>query len=139
MKSKKQNLSFLVKVAHFSILEKLVLAITSRILRILMKYIEIKYSLDSKLQTLSVCSVRVLNIFEVIAKTSFFTNSKMLNPGSYRKNADWMQSKMNPIMMKTTNLTLPKTMPTYWICPFLVWHWNRSKNCSKKKVRTLSC
>ena len=38
-----------------------------------MEHIEIKNSLDSKLQTFSICSVRILNIFEVIAK--------MLNPG----------------------------------------------------------
>ena len=50
---------------------QLVLTITSRILRILMEHIEMKNSLDSKLQLLSICSVRILNILEVIAKTSF--------------------------------------------------------------------
>ena len=51
------------RVEHF--------AITPRILRILMEHIEIKNSLDSKLQTFSICSIRILNILEVIAKTSF--------------------------------------------------------------------
>ena len=59
------------RVAHFAIFEKLVFAINSRVLRNLMEHIEIKVSLDSKLQTLCKCSVRILNIFEVIMKTSF--------------------------------------------------------------------
>ena len=36
-----------------------------------MGHIEINYSLDSKLQTFYICSIRILNILEVIAKTSF--------------------------------------------------------------------
>ena len=52
-----------VRVAHFGI--------TSRISRILMEHIEIKNSLDSKLQTYSICSIKILDILEVIAKTNF--------------------------------------------------------------------
>ena len=36
-----------------------------------MRNIQIKSSLDSKLQTFCICSVRILNILKVIAKTSF--------------------------------------------------------------------
>ena len=63
-----------------SIFEKLVFVLTSRILRVPMENIEIKNSLDSKLQTLSVCSVTILNILEDIAKNEIFKNSEMLNP-----------------------------------------------------------
>ena len=65
-----KNLLFLVltgrlkfRVEHFVII--------SRILRILMEHIETKNSLDSKLQTFSICSVRILNILEVIVKRVF--------------------------------------------------------------------
>ena len=56
---------------RFVIFEKVVFAITSRILRVLMEHIEIKNSLDSRLQILSIYSIRILNILEVIAKTTF--------------------------------------------------------------------
>ena len=36
-----------------------------------MEYIEIKNSLDSKLQTYPICSIRILNILKIIAKTRF--------------------------------------------------------------------
>ena len=36
-----------------------------------MEYIKMKNSLGSKLQMDSICSIRILNILEVIAKTSF--------------------------------------------------------------------
>ena len=66
----------IIRVEHFVIFEKLVFAITSRMLRILTEHIVIKNSLDYKLQTFSICSVRILNILEVIGKTSFSKISK---------------------------------------------------------------
>ena len=60
-------------VEHFSIFGNLIFVITSRSLRIRMEHIQIKNSLDSQLQTISICSIRILNILEVIAK--------MLNAG----------------------------------------------------------
>ena len=45
-------------------------------LKIPAKHIEPKNSSDSKLQTFSICSVRILNILKVIAKM----RTKMLNP-----------------------------------------------------------
>ena len=66
---------------HYAIFEKLVFAITSRMLRILTEHIERKNSLDSKVQIESICSVRTLNILEVIArKDSVSKNHKMLDP-----------------------------------------------------------
>ena len=59
------------RVEHFAIFEELIFAITSRILRILTEHIEPKDSLDSKLQIESICSVTILNVLEVIVKTSF--------------------------------------------------------------------
>ena len=47
-----------------------------------MEHIVIKNSLDSKLLTFSIYSIITPNILEVIAKTEFFKNHKMLNPGS---------------------------------------------------------
>ena len=61
----------LFRVELLAIFEKLVFAITFRILRILMEHIKIKNSLESKLQSFYICSVRILNTLEVIAKTSF--------------------------------------------------------------------
>ena len=58
------------RVAHFAIFEKLVFVITSRILRILIEHTEVKNSLDSKLQNFTICTIRILNILEVIAKLS---------------------------------------------------------------------
>ena len=43
-----------------------------------MEHIQIKSSLDSKLQTISICSIEILNILEVIAK--------LLNPIDSLKN-----------------------------------------------------
>jgi len=68
------------RVEHFAILEKLVPATTSRILRILMEHVEIKNSLDSKLQIFSICSVRIRNNPEVMAKRRLSQSRKMLNP-----------------------------------------------------------
>ena len=50
---------------------KYFLNITSRILRILVEHINSICSLESKLFLISICSIRTLGIFEVIAKTSF--------------------------------------------------------------------
>ena len=52
------------------------LVLSSRTLRILTEYIEMKKSFDSKLQIDCICSVRILNILDVIAKTSI---SKIAN------------------------------------------------------------
>ena len=57
-----------IRVEHF---RKARFAITSRILKILTEHKVIKNRLDSKLQIDSTCSVRILNILKVIAKTSF--------------------------------------------------------------------
>ena len=40
-----------------------------------------KISLDSELQIVSICSIRILNILEVIAQTTFSKIEKMLDPG----------------------------------------------------------
>ena len=63
----------LLRVGHFWIF---VYAITSRILRILMEHTETKNSLDSKLQTLAICSMKIINILEVIPKTRFSKTPK---------------------------------------------------------------
>ena len=60
-----------VRVERFATFGKLVLATTSKILRILIKHIESKDSIDSKLQTVSIYSIEILIILKVIAKTSF--------------------------------------------------------------------
>ena len=57
----------LFRVELLAIFEKLVFAITFRILRILMEHIKIKNSLESKLQSFYICSFRILNILKVIA------------------------------------------------------------------------
>ena len=56
-----------------------IFAITSVVFRILMEHIEQICSLDSTLQILSICSVEILNILEVIA--SFSKCSTLLPPG----------------------------------------------------------
>ena len=48
-----------------------IFALTFRISRVLTEHIDWIYSLDSKLQILSISSVRILNILEVITKTNF--------------------------------------------------------------------
>ena len=58
------------RVEHFAIFEKLVFVITSRMLRILTEHIEKVCSLESKLFLISICSVRIFNILEVIAKNT---------------------------------------------------------------------
>ena len=60
-----------IRVQYFAIFEKLVFAITSRTLTIQVERIEIKSSLHSKLQTLSICLIRIPTILEVFAKTIF--------------------------------------------------------------------
>ena len=78
------------RVAHFVIFSKTrFFAITSRLLRIPTEHIEIKNSLDSKLQTFSIYSIRIRNILEVIARTRFFKNRKMRNPGQGRLSSRW--------------------------------------------------
>ena len=57
-------------------LEKLVFAITSKTLRIVTEHIDSICSLESRLFFGSICSVRIHNILEVIAKTSFSKISK---------------------------------------------------------------
>ena len=59
------------RVEHFATFEKLVFAITYKISRILMEHIESICSLESGLIFMSICSIRILNILEVIAKMSF--------------------------------------------------------------------
>ena len=77
----RNNAQFIRTVVELSIF-----AITSRILRILMEHIDIKNSLDSKLQIFSMCSVRILNTLEVIAKKRAVQKSQnaqpWLNPSS---------------------------------------------------------
>ena len=63
---KEENVNF--RVEHF---ENLVFAITSKMLKILTEHIEKVCSLESKLLLISICSIRILNILDVIAKTSF--------------------------------------------------------------------
>ena len=59
------------RVAHFAIFESLVFAITSKILRFLMEHIEKVCSLESELFLITICSIRILDIFEVIVKNDF--------------------------------------------------------------------
>ena len=49
-----------------------------------MEHIDKVCSLDSKLFLISICSIRTLNILEVIVKMRFFKNRKMLNPEQSR-------------------------------------------------------
>ena len=49
-----------------------------------MEHIDRVCSLDSKLFLISICSIRTLNILEVIVKMRFFKNRKMLNPEQSR-------------------------------------------------------
>ena len=59
------------RVEHFAIF-----AIASKIMRILTEHIEKDCSLESKLFLISMCSIRIINVLEVIAKTS---SSKIAN------------------------------------------------------------
>ena len=59
------------RVEQFVSVEKLVFAITFKILRIPTDDIELKDSSDSKLQIESIFSIRILIILEVITKKSF--------------------------------------------------------------------
>ena len=73
-----------ISVEHFAIYEKLVFAITSGVLRISIQHIEIKNSIDSKLQTFFIHSVRNSNFeFSISKKLSrkISKNRKMLNRG----------------------------------------------------------
>ena len=53
-----------------------------------MEHIQIRSSLDSKIQNFSTCSIRILSILEIIVKTSFFKNRKILNPATGRIGCD---------------------------------------------------
>ena len=64
------------RVVHLVISEKLVFAITSKMLRILTEYIDKICSLEAKLFFDYVCSIRIHNILEVIAKTSLYKITK---------------------------------------------------------------
>ena len=66
----------LARVEYFVIFEELIFTVTSKILRILAEHIEPKDSPDSKLQIESTCSISILNILEVIAKTTFLKIGK---------------------------------------------------------------
>ena len=61
----------LTTVGHFAVFENLVFAMISKMLRILTEHIEKVCSLESKLFLISLCSIRILNIQEVITKTTF--------------------------------------------------------------------
>ena len=54
-------------------------AITSKILRILMEHIQLKYSPDAKLQIESICSITFLSILEVIPKTKKFSTLSLID------------------------------------------------------------
>ena len=77
------------RVEHFAIFENLVFAITSKMLRILTDHIENVCILEYKLLLITICSIRILNNFEVNAKMSFtkiakcatLLNHPMLSPG----------------------------------------------------------
>ena len=60
-----------VRVKHFAIFEKLVFALTSRTVRILMEHIDSICSSEPELSFGFQCSIIILSILEVIAKTSF--------------------------------------------------------------------
>ena len=62
------------RVEHFAIFEKF--TITSWISRIPMEHIDSICSLESELFFVSICSIRILYILKVIAKTSFSKTSK---------------------------------------------------------------
>ena len=66
--------SIRLRVEHF--------AITSIILRVPTEHIDSICSLESRLSFVFICSFGILNVLEVIAKTSFFLNPEMLNPDS---------------------------------------------------------
>ena len=58
--------------------EKLVFVITSRILTVRMEHIVVENSLVFKLKIFYICSIRILKILEVIAKTFFSKIAKCL-------------------------------------------------------------
>ena len=62
----------LYRVEHFENFEKLVSAITSKTLRILTEHIELKDSLDSKLQIFFIYFNIFLSILELIDKKRIF-------------------------------------------------------------------
>ena len=63
----------------FLIVEKIVFAVTSRILRIIMEHVEKIQSFESKLFLVSVYSVEILNTLEVGGNANFLKNPKVLN------------------------------------------------------------
>ena len=67
---------------NFSIFVKLVSLIASKISRTLIEHIDKICNLESGLSFSSIYSVENLDIFEVIAKTSFFQNSQNAEPCS---------------------------------------------------------
>ena len=71
--------------------ESLIFAISFRISRVLMGYIEVKISLDSRLQTFFTYAIRILSILEVMAKIRF-QNHKMPKPIKTRRNFDPVKS-----------------------------------------------
>ena len=78
-----------MRIEHFVIFEKtLFFALTSKISRILTEYMKKICSLGSKQHLTTICSIRILNILEVIAKTRFFKNRKVLDPGLKSKYLD---------------------------------------------------
>ena len=62
----------------FRFWKKLILSITSKLLRFPTEHIQIKNSLEPKLQIYSICSIRILNILEVIGKNDFPKNRSTL-------------------------------------------------------------
>ena len=71
-----------VRIEHFVIFEKTLFffALTSKISRILTEYIKKICSLGSKQHLITICTIRILNILEVIAKNKVFQKSKSARP-----------------------------------------------------------
>ena len=60
------------RVEHFAIFEKLVFEITSKVLRIRLEHVQKICSLECVLLLVTICSTRIPNILEVIARTIFW-------------------------------------------------------------------
>ena len=70
-------------------------------LRILTGHIERICSLESKLLLISICSVRILNILEVIAKTRFSKFAKNLTLVEVAKEANTIEETTPTITTQT--------------------------------------
>ena len=98
------------RIEHSLIFEKLVFVLHSKILQIPIEHIHSIYSLESGLSFDSLCSVGILNILEVTAKTRF-----------------------SKIAKRSTMIITPFTLE--WIVPMhLCWRDRTQKRSSLRRI-----